>query len=138
MFRVLWSEDPATFVGRFRSFADIRLLPKPVGGMPIWVGGGGEPAYRRAVRMGEGFQLIGVTPEEAAPVVARLRSERPEPEFTISLRTGWDPLGMDRNRILEERAAYSEAGVQHVVAAPWRRNLAEWREAMDVLAGLVL
>jgi hypothetical protein len=45
---------------------------------------------------------------------------------------------MDRNRILEERAAYSEVGVQHVMAAPWRRNLAEWREAMDVLAGLVL
>ena len=138
MFRVLWSEDPATFEGRFRSFTDIRLLPKPVGRMPIWVGGGGEPAYRRAVRMGQGFQLIGVTPEEATPVVARLRSERPEPEFTISLRTGWDPLGMDRNRIVEERAAYSEAGVQHVVAAPWRRDLAEWREAVEVLAGLVI
>jgi hypothetical protein len=135
---VLWSEDPATFEGRFRSFADIRLLPKPDGRIPIWVGGGGEPAYRRAVRTGEGFQLIGVTPEEAAPVVARLRSERPEPEFTISLRTGWDPLGMDRNRIVEECAASSEAGVQHVVAAPWRRDHAKWREAMEVLAGLVI
>ncbi|TMM16972.1 MAG: TIGR03619 family F420-dependent LLM class oxidoreductase [Actinobacteria bacterium] len=138
IFKVLWSDDPATFDGRFRAFADIRLLPKPVGRIPIWVGGGSEPAYRRAVRTGEGFQLIGVTPEEAAPVVARLRSERPEPEFTISLRTGWDPLGMDRNRIVEERAAYSEAGVQHIVAAPWRRDLAEWREAMEVLAGLVI
>jgi hypothetical protein len=138
IFRVLWSEDPATFEGRFRSFADIRLLPKPAGRIPIWVGGGDEPAYRRAVRTGEGFQLIGVTPEEAAAVIARLRSERPEPEFTISLRTGWDPLGMDRNRIVEECAAYSEAGVQHVVAAPWRRDLAKWREAMEVLAALVI
>ena len=133
-------EAVAAGVGRVvvDNFTDIRLLPKPVGRIPIWVGGGSEPAYRRAVRTGEGFQLIGVTPEEAAPVVARLRSERPEPEFTISLRTGWDPLGMDRNRIVEERAAYSEAGVQHIVAAPWRRDLAEWREAMEVLAGLVI
>jgi probable F420-dependent oxidoreductase len=138
MLRVLWSEDPATYEGGFRSFADIRLLPKPVGAMPIWVGGGSEPAYRRAVRLAQGFQLIGVTPDEAAPVVARLRSERPEPEFTVSLRTGWDPLGMDRDRIVEERAAFSAAGVQHVVAAPWRRDLTAWRQATEVLAGLVL
>lgn len=138
MFRVLWGSDPATFEGPFRSFTDIRLLPKPVGPMSIWVGGSSEAAYRRAVRSGQGFQLIGVTPDEAAPVVTRLRSERPEEEFTISLRTGWDPLGMDRGRITEECAAYSEAGVQHVVAAPWRRDLTEWRAAMEILAGLVL
>jgi probable F420-dependent oxidoreductase len=138
MFKVLWRDDPATFRGRYRSFENMRLLPKPAGNIPIWVGGGSEPAYRRGATKGDGFQLIGLTPEQAAPVVARLRADRPEPEFTISLRTGWDPFGMDQGRILEEKAAFAEAGVQHVVAAPWRREPQEWGEAMRVLASLVV
>lgn len=138
MWRTLWQDDPASFEGEFRSFEDIRLLPKPKGPMPIWTGGSSDAAYRRAVRSADGFQLIGVTPEQAAPVVARLRAERPEPEFTISLRTGWDPLGMDRSRIVDERGAYEEAGIQHVVAAPWRTDTASWLEAMETLASLVM
>lgn len=138
MFRVLWRDDPASFHGEFRSFDDIRMLPKPAGPVPIWCGGSSEAAYRRAVRLGQGFQVIGVTPEQAAPVVERLRRDRPEEDFTISLRTGWDPLGMDTGRIREERVAFEEAGVQHVVAAPWRRDPVEWRRAMEELAGLVL
>ncbi len=138
MFRILWRDDPASFHGRFRSFDDIRLFPKPVGPIPVWCGGGSEAAYRRAVRAGDGFQLIGLTPEQARPVVERLRRDRPEPEFTISLRTGWDPLGMDTDRILEEKEAFAAAGVQHVIAAPWRTDPAEWEQAMEALAGLVL
>lgn len=102
LFRVLWRDDPASFEGRFTSFQDIRLLPKPVGPMPIWFGGSAEAAYRRAIAKGDGFQVIGVTPEQAAPVAARLRAERPEESFTISLRTGWDPQGMEPSRIREE------------------------------------
>jgi probable F420-dependent oxidoreductase len=138
MFRVLWRDDPASFHGTYRSFEDIRLLPKPVGEISIWVGGHSEVAYRRGVRVGNGYQLIGMTPEQVAPVVARLRADRPEDDFTISLRTGWDPLGMDQGRIREERIAYAEAGVQHVVAAPWRTELSEWRTAMETLADLVV
>jgi probable F420-dependent oxidoreductase len=138
LFRVLWRDDPASFEGAFRSLADIRLLPKPVGPLPIWVGGSSEPAYRRGVLKGDGFQVIGVTPEQAAPVVARLRADRPEDGFTISLRTGWDPLGMEPARIRDECVAYAEAGIQHVVAAPWRKDLQEWRRAMRELAALVI
>ncbi len=138
MFKVLWRDDPASFQGPFHSFDDIRLLPKPVGPIPIWCGGSSETAYRRGVRAGDGFQIIGVTPEQAAPVVARLRRDRPEPEVTISLRTGWDPLGMERERILAEKDQYQAVGIQHVVAAPWRKSVDEWLQAMEELAGLVL
>jgi probable F420-dependent oxidoreductase len=137
MFKVLWREDPATFRGRYRSFEDIRLLPKPAGRIPIWVGGGSEAAYRRGVTKGDGFQLIGLTPDQAGPVVKRLRADRPEADFTISLRTGWDPLGMDQAQIVDEKAGFAEAGIQHVVSAPWRKDRREWREAMETLASLV-
>jgi hypothetical protein len=56
----------------------------------------------------------------------------------ISLRTGWDPLGMEPERIQREHAAYAEAGIQHVVSAPWRSTLDEWLRAMERLAELTL
>jgi probable F420-dependent oxidoreductase len=138
LFRRAWVEDPFSFHGRFTSFDDMRLLPKPSRQIPIWIGGGSEPAYRRAATRGDGFQVVGLTPEAAGPVVARLRQDHPDTGFQISLRTGWDPQGMDPGRIREECAAFSEAGVQHVVAAPWRRDLDSWLRSMDQLAGLVL
>jgi len=138
LFRRAWVEDPFSFHGRFTSFDDVRLLPKPSRPIPIWIGGGSEPAYRRAGARGDGFQAIGLSPEAAGPVVARLRRDHPAADFPISLRTGWDPQGMDPGRIGEEHAAFDEAGIQHVVAAPWQRDLDSWLRSMDQLAGLVL
>ena len=137
LFRAVWADDPVTFHGEFSDLEDIRVLPKPADRIPIWIGGGTDAAHRRAVELGDGFQVIGVTPDEAAAVVARLRDARPEPEFTISLRTGWDPQGMDPGVIGEERAAFAEAGIQHVVAAPWRNDLDGWLRSMDLLADIV-
>jgi probable F420-dependent oxidoreductase len=138
IFRRVWSEDPVSFHGRFTSFDDIRLLPKPVRQIPIWIGGSSEAAYRRAAARGDGFQAIGLTPEAAVPVVERVRCDHPEPAFPISLRTGWDPQGMDPARIEDECAAFAAAGIQHVVAAPWQRDLEAWLRSMDVLAELVV
>jgi probable F420-dependent oxidoreductase len=138
LFRAVWRDDPVTFDGEFTQLEDIRVLPKPHGQIPVWLGGSSGAAFRRGVEKGDGFQLIGVTPDEAAPLVARLRERRPEPEFTISLRTGWDPQGMDTARIADERVAYAEAGIQHVVTAPWRNDLDAWLRSMELLAELVI
>ena len=137
LLRTCWHDDPATFAGEHYRFDDLRILPKPAHEIPIWVGGGVEAAHRRAVALGDGFQLIGLTPEEVGPPIARLRAERPEPAFTISLRTGWDPGGMEPDRIRREYDEYAAAGVQHVVTAPWRTDLDEWLRSMDALADLV-
>jgi len=136
LLRACWSNDPVTFTGKYYEFADIRVLPQPEHRIPIWVGGSGERAYRRAVELGDGFQLIGVTPDEARAPIARLREARPETSFTISLRTGWDPLGMEPDRIRRELDEYAAAGIEHVVSAPWRTNLDDWLRAMETLAKL--
>ncbi len=137
LLRTVWCDDPATFHGEFYEFADVRVLPRPAHPIPVWVGGGVEAAYRRAVERGDGFQLIGVTPEEARDPVERLRRDRPEPEFVISLRTGWDPGGMEHDRIRRECDEYADAGVEHVVCAPWRADLDDWLRSMEQLADLV-
>ena len=138
MLRAVWHDDPVSFRGDFISFDDIRVLPKPAHEIPLWVGGGSEPAYRRAVTKGDGFQAVGIDPPAAVAVVERIRRDRPEETFTISTRTGWDPQGMEPSRISEERDAFEAAGVQHVVSAPWQKDLDSWLRSMDLLAELVL
>jgi probable F420-dependent oxidoreductase len=126
LWRAVWETDPTTFDGEHHSFADLRVLPKPVHRIPIWVGGSGERAYKRAIAHGDGFHLIGVTPEQAREPIERLRRERPEEDFVISLRTGWDPQGMDPDTIKREHDEYEAAGVSYVVCAPWRTDLDDW------------
>lgn len=138
LLRAAWRDDPVTFESDHYSLTDIRFLPKPAHDIPIWIGGGAEAAFRRAVEKGDGFHLVGLKPPEVAPIVARLRRDRPEPAFTISARTGWDPQGMDQGLIREENAAFEAVGVQHMVAAPWQKDLDSWLRSMDLLAEIVL
>ena len=96
-------------------------------------------AFARARRFGTGFQLIGLKPDTIVEPIERLRADHPDAAaFTISLRTGWDPQGMDPDEIARERDAFAAAGVQHVVSAPWRRDLASWLRSMELLAEIVL
>jgi probable F420-dependent oxidoreductase len=136
LLRACWRDDPATFHGTHYTVDEMRVLPHPAHDIAIWVGGTSERAFKRAVELGDGFHAIGFTPEATVPVVERIRRERPEPEFTISIRTGWDPLGMEHDTIRRELDAWEEAGVQYVVSAPWRTDLDSWLRSMEQLAEL--
>ena len=46
---------------------------------------------------------VGPASQQAAPIVRRLREQRPEPEFAISLRYGWD--GKDDGALTARLAA---------------------------------
>ncbi len=137
LLRVAWRDDPVSFAGEAYTLADIRFLPKPAHEIPIWIGGGVEAAFRRAVERGDGFHVVGLKPTEVVPIIERLRRDRPEPSFVISARTGWDPQGMDPGLIREEQAAFEAAGVQHMVAAPWQKDLDGWLRSMDLLAEIL-
>ena len=90
------------------------------------------------LRFGSGFQVIGLKPLTVAELIARLRRDHPDPEsFTISLRTGWDPQGMDPAEIAAQRVAFERAGIQHVVAALWRTDPESWLDSMRRLAQIL-
>jgi probable F420-dependent oxidoreductase len=135
--RLVWREDPATHRGEYYSFEDMRVLPKPVHDIPIWVGGRAEPAFRRATTRGDGFHAIGLDPAAAIDVVKRVRRDRPEDTFPVSLRTGWDPLGMDHDLIRREHEGYTNAGISHVVSVPWRRSIDEYQQSVETLAEIL-
>ena len=59
--KTLWTNDVASYHGRFVSFDDVRNGPRPAQTPhpPIWVGGHSDAALRRAVRFGDAWHPIG-------------------------------------------------------------------------------
>jgi alkanesulfonate monooxygenase SsuD/methylene tetrahydromethanopterin reductase-like flavin-dependent oxidoreductase (luciferase family) len=56
--RALLANDIASHEGPFVSFHNVRTAPRPEAGVPIWVGGNGDVALRRAVRLGDGWHPL--------------------------------------------------------------------------------
>jgi len=137
VFEAVWHHDPASYDGRYYRFDPLRVLPQPAHDIPLWFGGSSERALDRAAARGAGYQAISTPPSELAGVVRGLRARGRGDDLTISYRTGWDPQGMDHSQITDELAAYSEAGVQHVVSAPWRKSGEDWIRSMELLVELV-
>ena len=136
MMLAVWGEDPVSFATRHipSVIEDMRMLPQPIKPIPIWIGGSSEAALARALRL-DGWHGSRLSPADTAPIVRRLREKRPEPEFTISLRSGWD--GKDDGALGTRLAAYREAGVEHVLVEPAERALDEWLRAVERVARAV-
>ena len=135
LLRACWRDDPTSFDGAHYQLDAMRVLPKPAHEIPIWVGGSSEPAYRRAVNQGDGFQAIGLKPDTAGPVVDP-RSACPVVCFSLSSRPGAGPAGGGGPEIRRGRGGFGAAGSVRVVSAPWRTNLDDWLRSMEILAGL--
>ena len=62
--KALWTEPRVTFDGEFWQLRDAAMEPKPFQKPypPLWFGGSGPAALRRAVRDGDGFFGAGSTP----------------------------------------------------------------------------
>lgn len=62
--KALWTEERVTLDGEFFRLADVAMEPKPATKPhpPVWIGATGEPAIRRAARLGDGFFGSGGSP----------------------------------------------------------------------------
>jgi probable F420-dependent oxidoreductase len=122
LMRAVWSQDPVTFPARWipAVVQEMRMQPQPCAPIPIWIGGSSDAAVKRALRL-DGWHGSRVAPEHTAATVRRLRAERPEPEFTISLRVGCTVENVAE--LPDKLAAYRDAGVQHVLIAPEDRDI---------------
>ncbi len=129
----VWSEDPVSFDAKVipAVIDQMRMMPKPEKPIPIWIGGSSEPAIQRALRL-DGWHGSRTTPEEAAPIVQRLRAARPDPGFAISLRAAWD--GRDDGALKARLQAYQAAGVGHVLVEPFDRTIDDWLRSVERIA----
>jgi probable F420-dependent oxidoreductase len=134
LMRALWSEDPVSFQTKYiaAAIADMRMQPRPSAPIPIWVGGSSDKALARAVKLCDGWHGSRLPPDKAAPIIRRLRGERPEPAFAISLRTAWD--GKDAGELTNRLAAYRDAGAGHVLVEPADREIDDWMGSVEKIA----
>jgi len=132
--RLLWEDRPegASFHGEFFEFDHAACYPKPAGSVPIYIGGHSVAAARRAGRLGDGFQPLGVGGARLTELIGIMRDEAD--------RAGRDPdalelsLGHLATKVDGERADKLAAlGADRIVLA--MPPTADLGEACDVLSG---
>lgn len=159
-FRALWTRERPRFSGEFVSFDDLLFAPKPVQKPhpPIWVGGEGAPARRRAGALGDGWYPVIAnprrpldTPEAYAAGLADARRHAAEAgrdpaALDAALFAPWYRLGGARTRpftgaardIAADARAYRDAGARHLIVGFESDDLAASLARIDAFAGEVV
>ena len=153
LMKALWTEPRVTFDGEFWQLKDVAMEPKPVQKPcpPIWFGGSGPAALRRAARLGDGFFGAGSTPTAtfAAQVQivreALARRGRTAGEFRIAKRVyvavdsdaarARDRMNRALERLYGRRSPDIEAAA---IAGPPAACVRELRQVADAGAELIL
>lgn len=111
--RALWSEDEASYHGRFFDFDGLVSRPRPrqAGGVPIHVGGHSAAAARRAGRLGDGFQPLGLDGDALTERLAQVRAAaldagRDPDRIELSLGGLLDVLDADAIARAEDQGAH--------------------------------
>jgi probable F420-dependent oxidoreductase len=137
--RTLWADSGpsgASFDGEFFSFHHAHSFPKPAqpGGVPIHIGGHSEAAARRAGRLGDGFQPLGLTPEDLTMRLTQLRESaeqagRDPGTIELSL-SGYLPTASEQ----EVLDAESVGATRLVVSTSMTEDLAQVHDEMSAFA----
>jgi probable F420-dependent oxidoreductase len=126
--RKVWTEDGASFRGKWVSFPSVVCRPKPVQkpGPPVILGGHGPNVRKRVATWGDGWMPIGLPPDDVAGArreigeLARAAGRDPS-RITITVMLGAPP-GMEEPALAmmpsrEVLAAYRDAGADRVVVS---------------------
>jgi len=127
--RKLWTGQPVSHEGRFFSFPETQMLPKPArpGGPPLWVGGRTQAAFRRGGTLCDGYISYVVTPDQFRQALEEIgrhyeTSGRSLAEYgaahLLFMRLGstYEAAFKDANALLSERYAmdFSRATKRYV------------------------
>jgi probable F420-dependent oxidoreductase len=145
--------------GHFVRFGEVGAKPRPSapGRPPVWIGGKGDQALKRAVRIGDGYFAISSDADLLAEEVRRLRAfaeaaGRDPASLTVALigaiSVSDQPLPKDRpvlrgsaEQILDDLQALARAGLDHLAAGIGRPEGLSYKasvEALEILAEKVL
>jgi probable F420-dependent oxidoreductase len=119
--RALWTQPKPTYSGRYVSFKGIQATPRPPQRViPLVVGGGTPPAFRRAVTQGHGWYGFGLTVAETRGFVTALRETaqkhaRPTELGVLEISVTPPDFGVIDKATVD---AYANAGVDRLVLRP--------------------
>jgi alkanesulfonate monooxygenase SsuD/methylene tetrahydromethanopterin reductase-like flavin-dependent oxidoreductase (luciferase family) len=146
--RALWIQDEPKFDGKFSRFDGMKFSPKPLQkpSIPIVIGGISRPAIRRAARLGDGWQPLGMSPEALGQGLASLREEaratgRDVARIPVSIamslaaaRAGRHALGTQPTEIIQNARAYASLGVETLIVSANTSDPREARSALEMIA----
>jgi probable F420-dependent oxidoreductase len=132
IWQACWAPGLVSFAGRFFSFSDMHVSPKPVQQPhpPVWVGGPSDAALRRAARFAAVWQP---TPTPLADLVERKNALRAvceklgradPPDIRMSFRVEFSPI--------TGRKPGGERAAGHGTAAEVAGDLLRYREAVGL------
>ena len=131
----LWTQDEATFNGKYWNFEAVVTSPKPLQNPhpPIVIGGNRAPALKRVAHLGDGWHPLGLSPEGLRKRLAHIHQEaasigRKLTNFPIQVRR--DFQGVDRELI----EAYVEVGVTDLVLSCNTGEVKEISKTLDSFA----
>ena len=134
----LWTSNTASFEGEFFTFQDLKSAPQPLQDpLPIWIGGSGAPARRRAARVGHGWHPMGSVhglAKRMPDLVAALDAEgRSRDSITVAPRIGVA-------QIPDEAAvkAWAEAGADQLIVGTSGDDMGEIRAGLHHMANLLV
>jgi probable F420-dependent oxidoreductase len=151
--RALWTQEDPKFEGKYSHFSGMKFSPKPVQkpSIPLVIGGVSRAAVRRAARVGDGWQPLGLAPEALAQEIAWLHDEalaygRKPSQIPVSIAMGLEApasrrryaLGRQPAEILRNAQAYAKLGVETLVISANVSEPAEARSSLEMIASEVL
>lgn len=126
--RRLWTEEKISHQGEFYSFNEIMFEPKPLQKPhpPLYIGGESEVAFRRTVRLGEGWLGVQHTPTSIATPIQQLKQlcQQAQRDFS-SLQI----LTQGQCHSIDELKRWRDSGVHELILSPWEKG----SEAIDGL-----
>ena len=150
--RTLWTAEDPRYDGKYSRFAGMKFSPKPLQkpSIPVVIGGVTRAAIRRAARLGDGWQPLGLSPEALGRGIAVLREElqacgRATGQVPVSIAMSLAPstsrryaLGTEPADVVRNVKAFADLGVETVVISANTSDPSEARAAMEMLAREVL
>jgi probable F420-dependent oxidoreductase len=148
----LWTADEPSFAGKYHRFSGMPFSPKPrqQPHIPLLIGGNSRAAIRRAVRLGNGWHPLAVSPQTLTQDIRYLQAQakaagRDIAEIPVSLSIPLGPstaqraaLGTTPQEMVRTIRAYADVGVQMLAISGHTDQLAEILPAMDLLGREVL
>ncbi|MFC1491765.1 TIGR03619 family F420-dependent LLM class oxidoreductase [Nitrospinota bacterium] len=158
LIRALWTNETLSFEGEYTRFHDMAISPQPYQRPhpPLWIGGNGRIARRRAARLAEGWHPVGLMPEEVAEgthdLKALWRENDREGDPVVSIRGMVSMEGVSdvayrfparrattlagsSGQIVDIIGRYGQAGVEHIVLDMTNHSHASLLAVMEAFAG---
>jgi probable F420-dependent oxidoreductase len=126
--RALWTQEPASFEGKWVRFPPVVCRPRPAQKPhpPVIIGGMGPNVLKRVATWGDGWMPIGLPPDGVAGAraeIARLATAQGRDARGISITVmigappGMETPALDMLPSADLLAAYREAGADRVVVS---------------------